>query len=292
MAVHRQLIPRLLIVLILVLLASIPAPAVQAAEDSSNAYVMGVFPFLPAANLEDIFAPVAAELSADINKTVKFRLSITYEAFVEALKEEAFDIVHIHPFDYVRYGRTRGYIPLVARSEELYAVFSVKSDSKITKINDLKGKRVGTPPATGAVTYLALDALHKAGVLSGKNVSIKNFPNHFACLQQLQIGNIDACATSLSTMRTFESQFGLKFRQIGNSESMPHTLFAVHKRVPKSDRNKMQSSLMGTPLSKVDPKLRELFISTSNPKTGSYFRVVTDKDYEPARKILQRLGIR
>lgn len=277
--------------LLIVFLLGISMPS-YAVAPVGNGYVMGVFPFLPAANLEGIFAPISAEVSEAINRPVKLRLSLTYDAFINALRDETFDIVHMHPFDYVRYGRAHGYIPLVARSEELYAVFSVKSGSKTSKISELRGLRVGTPPETGAITYLALDALRKSGLTASKDVTVTSYPNHFACLQQLQIGSVDACATSLPTLRTFESQFGLKFKRVGTSLTMPHTMFAVHKRVPASDREQIRTVLLGSTLSKVDPHLRELFIASSDTQTGNYFRAVTDSDYEQARRILKRLGIK
>lgn len=261
-----------------------------ATESSKNEYVLGVFPFLPAANLEGIFAPIAAELSKALGKPVRLRLTSTYDTFITALRDQNFDIVHVHPFDYIQFARQNGYHPLVARSEDLFALFSVKSKSPITKLRDLKGKRVGTPPATGAVTYLALDALQKAGLTPEKNLAVRNFPNHLACLQQLQIGSIDSCATSSGTLKTFESQFGIPLKRIGHSITIPHTMFAAHSRIPPHDREIIRATLLASSLSQVDPHLRDLFIETGNATTGRYFKSVTDRDYEPARRILKRLG--
>lgn len=271
-------------------LLSLNTSPASAAEAPKKEYILGVFPFLPVSNLEGIFAPVAAELSKALGKPVRLRLTSTYDSFITALQDQTFDIVHIHPFDYVRFGRQRGYHPLVARSEDLFAQFSVKAGSPITTISDLKGKRLGTPPATGSVTYLALDAVKKAGLSPAKNLTIKNFPNHLACLQQLQIGSVDACATSASTLKTFESQFGLSFKRIGHSISIPHTMFAVQDRIPDDDRKTIKSVLLCCSLSQVDPQLRQLFIESSNATTGQYFKAVSDHDYDPARRILKQLG--
>lgn len=264
--------------------------SLYAAEPAKKEYVLGVFPFLPSANLEGIFAPIAAELSKALGKPVRLRLTSSYDTFVQALQDQTFDIVHIHPFDYVQFGRQKGYHPLVARSEDLFALFSVKSGSPIAKLSDLKGKRLGTPPATGAVTYLALDAIHKAGLTPGKNLSVRNFPNHLACLQQLQIGSVDSCATSSGTLKTFESQFGLPLKRIGHSISISHTLFAAHNQIPATDREIIKKTLLASSLSQVDPHLRQLFIETGNASTGNYFKAVSDKDYESSRRILKRLG--
>jgi len=269
---------------------SLGAGQSHAGEPVKNEYVLGVFPFLPVTNLEGIFAPIAAELSRALGKPVRLRLTGSYSAFISALQDQTFDIVHVHPFDYIQFARQKGYQPLVARSEDLFALFSVKKGSSLDKISDLKGKRVGTPPATGAVTYLALDALKKAGLVPGRNLAIRNFPNHLACLQQLQIGTIDSCATSASTLKTFESQFGLPMKRIGHSVSIPHTMFAAQSRIPASDREIIKSTLLSSTLSQVDPHLRQLFIESSNATTDRYFKAVSDRDYEPARKILKRLG--
>ncbi len=289
MPILRRLLSLSSIALVCGLLLLSPTRS-HSAPPADNAYLLGVFPFLPVPNLEGIFAPVAAELSGPLKKTVRLRLTSTYEAFISALNDQTFDIIHVHPFDYIRFAHARGYLPLVARSEDLFAQFSVKNGSPIQRLADLKGKRIGTPPATGAVTYLALDALQKEGLRPGTNITVKHFPNHLACLQQLQIGSMDACATSASTLKTFESQFKLTFTRIGHSISIPHTMFAVHKRVPASDRKIILDTLQSSTLSTVDPHLRLLFIESSDAVTGRYFKPVTDRDYHPARTILKRLG--
>ncbi len=263
----------------------------KAAQSPKKDYLMGVFPFLPVSNLEGIFAPIAFEISKEIDRPVKLRFTTTYDSFISAIKEETFDIIYIHPFDYVRFGYKSGYRPVAAKSDNLYALFSVKSSSPINRITDLKGKTVGLPPVTGAVTYLALDALRKVGLSINRNITARNFSNHLACLQQLQIGNVDACATSSSTLKTFETQFGLKLKRIGQSTSIPHTMFAVHKRVPSQEQKVIRSFMFSCDLLPVDPKLRELFMESANITTGHYFKEVNDKDYNVARKILKGLNL-
>ncbi|MFA6823261.1 MAG: phosphate/phosphite/phosphonate ABC transporter substrate-binding protein [Geobacter sp.] len=252
-------------------------------------YTLAVFPFLPTGNLEGIFAPIAAELSRELGKPVRFRVTPTYDAFIAALKEKKFDIVHIHPFDYVQFGQAIGYQPLVARTEGLYAEFSVKEGSPLKRLSDLRGKQIGTPPSTGSVTYLARAALQQAGIRPDE-ITIRNFPNHLACLQQLQIGSVDACATSAPAARVFEAQLGLKLQHIGRSQTITHALFAVHKRVPAADRERIKNSLIATKLETMDPKLRALFIDPGSATPGRYFQPVTDRDYNQARRIMQQLG--
>lgn len=258
------------------------------AVPQSREYTLAVFPFLPTGSLEGIFAPIAAELSKALGKPVRFRITPTYDAYIATIKEQKFDIIHVHPFDYVQYGQPAGYQPLVARTEGLYAAFSVKAGSPIHRLNDLRGKQLGTPPNTGSVTYMARAALSQAGI-SSKEISIRHFPNHLACLQQLQIGSVDACATSAPAARLFESQLGLHLQHIGHSQTITHVAFAAHRRVPAADREKIKATLIASTLSSVDPKLRALFIEPDSSTPGRYFKPVSDHDYDQARLILKRL---
>lgn len=261
----------------------------SAAAAAPQEYTLAVFPFLPTSNLEGIFAPLAAELSTALGKPVRFRVAPTYDAFTVALKEKTYDIVHIHPFDYVQFGQASGYRPLVARTEGLYAEFSVKAGSPIRQVRDLRGKRLGTPPHSGAVTYMARATLAQAGIRPG-DLTVRHFSNHLACLQQLQIGSVDACVTSAPAVRVFESQLGVKLQRIGRSQTIPHVLFAVHRRVPLADCQKIRDALLSSTLSSVDPKLRALFIEPDSSTPGRYFKPVSDQDYEPARQILKQLA--
>ena len=252
-------------------------------------YTMGTFPFLPPANLESIFAPISAEISAAVGKPVRMRATTTFDGFTKAIVEKKYDIVQMQPFDYIRVGKAAGYIPLVTRTEPLYAYFSSKPDTKIRSLKDLKGALVGLPPETSAISYLAKSALKAEGLTAPAHLRFRYFPNHLACLQQLLIGSVTACATSAPAARLFEEQAGVTLSHIANSRFIPHTMFAVHSRVPAKDREVIKKTLVSTTLSGVDPKLRKLFIDV-NPSDGiHYFVPVSDRDYDSARRILKQV---
>jgi phosphonate transport system substrate-binding protein len=266
-----------------------PLSLAAAEAPAPHEYNMGTFPFLPPANLESIFAPISAEISAAVGRPVRMRATSSFDGFTKAIVDKKFDIVQMQPFDYVRVGKQAGYIPLVARTEPLYAHFSAKTDSKIKKLADLKGGTLGLPPDSSAVSYLAKATLQSYSATRGNAVAYRYFPNHLACLQQLLIGTVDACATSAPAARLFESQSGVRLAEIGKSRTIPHAMFAVHKRINPTDRAKIKATLLSTTLSGVDPKLRKLFIDLDPTDGIHYFKPVTDKDYDSARQILNLL---
>lgn len=281
--------------LALLLLMPVLAPPVAVAAGPlapagvSHEYVMGVFPFLPPSNLEAIFAPISAELSQAVGKPIRMRMTHSFDLFTNAIAEQKYDIVQMQPFDYLRVGKRSGYIPLVTRSERLYATFSVKSGSPVQGLRDLRGRVVGLPPETAAVSSLAVATLKSEGLRNERDYTLRYFPNHLACLQQLMIGTVASCATSAPAVRLFEAQYGITLNHIGKSYSIPHTMFAVHKRLPAADRAKIKAQLLATTLAGVDPKLRSLFIERDTNDPRSYFIPVTDRDYDVARQILKQL---
>lgn len=276
--------PLFIVIALFVCLSAVSS--IQAAETPPSPYTLGVFPFLAKPTLEGIFAPIAGELAGALGRPVRLQSASGFEKFTENLERQQYDIAHIHPFEYVISGKKSGYIPLAVRTEKLKAVFAVKEESTIKAPRDLKGKIIGFPPKVATVSYLAKVALAKSGLKPGKDVTIKNFSTHQSCLQQLLIGDIDACASGEAILRVFEDQSKKKFRVILASPEIPQTLFVAHRRIPVADQETIRKTLVNSQLSGVDPKLRNLFLPDEENQHG-YFRSTQDKEFDVVRKYLK-----
>jgi phosphonate transport system substrate-binding protein len=254
----------------------------------SKEYTLGVFPFLAKPTLEEIYAPIAAELAVALGRPVRILIAPSFEKFTENLERQHYDIAHIHPFEYVISGKKSGYKPLVTGTEMLRAVFAVKAESTIKEPHDLKGKVIGLPPRVATASYLAKVALAESGLKPDKDVAIQYFRTHQSCLQKLLIGDIDACACGESILHVFEDQSKIKFRVILNSPEIPYPLFVVHRRVPVADQETIRKALVSSQLSGVDPKLRNLFFPGTE-KQGGYFRSTQDEDFDIVRSYLKMI---
>jgi phosphonate transport system substrate-binding protein len=285
----RRQIPRLLLILLLVSFgwgSRALAAETDSPSSSSQPYLFGSFPFLEQTTLEKIFSPIAAELSTALNKPIHYQSAATFEKFMSNLERQQYDIAHIQPFDYVSIAVKAGYLPVATRIEMLPAVFVVKEDSPLQNAQDLRGKILGLPPKVAAVSILAKAAMRESGLQPDKDVSLLYFKNHHSCMQGLLIGDIDACATGQRNKGLFEDKTQQPLRVILTSSEIPHTLFVVHQRVPAADRMIIQKTLLDTKLSGIDPKLRKIFLPSTDKK-GAYFRVIKDKDYDIVRHYLK-----
>ena len=238
----------------------------------------GVYPHLPPRDLEKVYAPIAEEFSRVLNMPVKFESSSSFENFNDRLDQDTFDVVFVQPFDFVRIADAYGYQPLAMRGEPLFTEFAVKMDSNLKKVSDLRGKKLALPPSISAVSRLAHVNLLKNGISPTKDVIRVHRRSHMSCLQQVLINQADACATAAPVLRFFESKMKTKFRVIGNSIAIPHTLFAVHPRVSEKNKN----------------LLRETILSWGNTDKGreilnrgklKEFQLIKNSDYDVVRRL-------
>lgn len=218
-----------------------------AADEAKAPYVFGVFPHLSMGQLEKVYAPIAQDFERALGRDVVFRTKSNFEQFTAELRQRSYDIALVQPFDYVVAHDQHGYLPLARRGETLAAQFMVRPDSKLKSMLDLRGKKVGVPPETAAISHLVKLALARAGVRPGHDVDIRHFRTHESCLQQLMIGAIDSCASAPYPVRFFKSRWKADLRVLSETFVIPHALFVVHKRVPPKERQILLETILSWP---------------------------------------------
>ena len=246
---------------------------------------MGVFPYLPQSKLQELFEPIAADFEKLFGKKVTLSSRSEYDTFTEALKRQEFDIALIHPFDYPEAHDRHGYLPVARRKEELKGLILVNADSPLKTLQELKGKTIANPPREAAVSYLTSIALMEAGIDPNKGVRRDYGKSHFSCMQKLLIGEADACGTAHQALLHFEKekQMTSKFRVLHETAPVSHSVFVVHKRMSKKDRDALQARILNWPNTPEGKKIID---------AGQFipFVAATDKDYASVRKIMKKIG--
>lgn len=248
------------------------------ASSSQKEYIMGVFPHWPPRELEKVYSPMAADISKAIGKPVIFRTSSTYRKFMENLDKQVFDIAFVQPFDYIRIADKYGYKPLATRHEKLSAIIVTKQDSPLTNIKDLKNKTISLPPTVAAVSHLITDHIYNNHLTPGKNIKLSYHRSHVSCMQQVLIGTSDACGTAAPALRFFEHKMKVTLKIISRSKAIPHTLFTIHPRVPKKEKQKIQARILQW--AKTDAGKKLLARGRMKP-----LRAIQDSEYDIVRRM-------
>ncbi len=257
----------------------------NAPAHAADTLQFGVFPYLPPAKLQALFAPIAADLEKALGIKVELSSRSEYATFSEGLRSQTFDIAFIQPFDYPAAHDKYNYLPIARRGESLEALIIVLPDSPIKTIKDLKGKVIANPPSEAAVSYLTSMSLLDASIDPIKSVKREFGKSHFSCMQSVLVGAADACGTADQALMHFEKekQMTAKFRVLHRTPPVAHSLFVIHKRVPTETRARLQSTILNWQQTEAGRKIIE---------NGQFipFVAAQDKDYQTVRNAMRRIS--
>lgn len=276
----RPVLYALLMLLITVWMQTATGSELTRTDTESDSYILGVFPHLPPRELEKVFAPMAADLGETVGRDIHFRSSTTYEKFSDNLNEGLYDIAFLQPFDYVRVSGKEGYLPLATRTQRLAAIIVTQTDSRLSDIDSLKGKRLSLPPESAAVSILIKDHLRRQGLVPGRDIEISHHRSHVSCMQKVLIGETDACGTAAPAVRFFQKRMKVQMKTIVRTMDIPHTLFAIHSRVPESERKKIKQRILSWGNTENGHKIL-------NRGSLKPFVSIDDSDYDIVREIAE-----
>lgn len=238
-------------------------------------YVLGVYPHFSPRLIETIYAPLAAGFSRVLDHPVQLRTSSSFEKFSANLDTQAYDIVLVQPFDYVRIADTLGYVPLARLREPLVAVFAVRIDSQLHSLLDFRGKTLAAPPSSAAVSRLAWQTLHAAGLDPQLDVNWRYVSEHNACIQHMILGKVEACITSTEALTFIDTQTPAEYRIVAQTPPLPHVLFAAHPRLSQQHRALLTQTLLGLADSAAGHALLEqIGVAPLLPATDAEYDVV------------------
>jgi phosphonate transport system substrate-binding protein len=272
---------KLVSLLAITLLATAYNPATHS-KPQTDRCALGVFPFLSAQRLENIFAPIAAELGKAVDCEFRYKSAPNFRSFMDRLRQRQYEVAFVQPFDYVRLAATHGYIPLAAQNASLVSIVVVRQDSGFTTLADLKGKTIALPPAVAAVSYLTKVALEDAGLDPASDVKLVYTKNHGSCLQQVLIGKASACGTVETIMRLFEKNNDIAMKWVAQAPVIPQSLFVVRDDVPLEDQQRLKQQLVEM---RASGDAGKMFSVDGNPRI---FRAMQDSEYDIVRRYWQR----
>lgn len=247
-------------------------------------YRLGIVPFFTAVRLEEIYAPVAAELGKALARPVEFRTATGFDKYYDALKRGEYDIAVVHSFFYVPAVDEFRYQPLARMQEPFTAVIAVLENSPVKSLADLKGKTVATPPEYLPTVHLVRRLMRDRGFNPTTDFTFKAFKGVDSCLQQVAIGDAAGCICPPFALQGLEVKMNLRFRRVVESPAIPNLTFIVHNRVPEADRRKLRDLLLG--LSSSDDGRRLL-----QPMQTKALVAAQNAEYDNVRQMLKQLDL-
>jgi ABC-type phosphate/phosphonate transport system substrate-binding protein len=247
MLVTRPLRRGLLMIACLVVLLPPLALAADAGGQTAPGYRFGVFPYVPALTIDRIFGPMAASFAAELGRPVHLKTRSTFESFAEQLEQQTYDIIFVHPFLYVEAADRHDYLPLARLEGQLTAVVLVSEERPWGSWSDLAGKVIATPPPLSAVSELARWALLDAGLVPQIDTTLQHYQTKMGCLHAVSVGAADACVLPKFVLPQISEIGEGSLRVMAESSGIPNLVFATHRRLPRTERNKLLALILSWP---------------------------------------------
>lgn len=275
---------RLMLVCLIVLAVALPAQAIDKVR-------IGILPQQEAAKTFKMFGPIAEHLTKETGVKFEIATAPTFEAFMDRVKKDEFDIIYLNSYLYAVAHNTAGYEAFVKVKQDgltkFRGVVVVRADSPIKSLKDLNGKTIVFADDTSLAGYL----LQKAYFLDRgfdlvRQATVKFAGKHDAALTQVYNGAADAAGVREPAVAQMKDKLDLsQLRVLFETDWMPQLPFAASKRMDPDLLVKAKAALLGLDTTTDAGK------AILQPAAFEGFEAATDKDYDTVREFATRLSL-
>ena len=268
---------------VLVVSAVLPSPA-TAKKD----LVLGIHPYLPPAELQQVFTPLVRELEEHLGLSVSLSIAENYDSHIRAVGHGKVDIAFLGPASYVQLVRQHGPHPLLARLEVngsplLSGVIFVADKSPIKRLEQLRGKRFAFCDRESTMGYLVpLFMLERAGVAPDSLAVQAHLSDHENVVLGVLTGDFDAGAAKDDIFDRYRPQ-GL--RSLAVSPPVSEHVFVARKKLASDMVSRVRDVLLHLA---DDPAGAQTLRSIRADATALV--PVADRDYDRLRTMLDAVA--
>jgi phosphonate transport system substrate-binding protein len=291
---------KILIILSLIwgVAAHAETPAATTNGETSPAQItIGVIPGGNPENLREQSLELAKSLQATLNVPVNIYISKNYAGLVEAMKAKKIDFAFFSSRTFVEAEeqlKAKVLLKKVWDHPYYYSTIIARPDSKIKKIEDLKGKKIAFVDLNSSSGYIYPEyAIRKKGLTDKDFAEVVFSGNHQASIDYIENKKVDAAAVFSDDEKGTKgawNKFGkkkIKYRVIWMSEAIPNDPFCVRQDFydlyPKTTHSLMFALIDLAEGGQNKEKYSEILGSRD-------LMPATSRQYDPVREMVKSLG--
>jgi phosphonate transport system substrate-binding protein len=257
----------------------------QAAEDP---LLMGVFPRRNATLTTELFTPLANHLSARLGREVKLVIAKDFPAFWRGVSDRRYDLVHYNQYHYIT--SAKDYRVIAHNKEfgrgEVAGALYVRRDSGITRISQLKGRRIVFGGGQDAMMSYILPRY----LLLQAGLTPRDYTSQFAnsppnALMALYFNQTEASGAGdiLIDLPVVKQHIDTtELIHLGTTEPLLHLPWAVRRDMAPALRSRLQTLLVELEESERGRRVLELAEMTG-------IGAAEDADYDAHRRIVAQV---
>ena len=262
----------------------------------SDSIVIG---FNPGGNPE-VEKKLAVELASDLQNELGISVNVfmgkDYQSLVEAMKSGKIDFGFFSVYSFVEAEKSAGakvLLKKIWKSPQYYSVILVPQKSKISRLKELKGKKIAFVDEISASGFLyPMVALLKAGIPEADlRTNAVYSGNHAASISMFEQGKVDAVAVFADDSKgrsgaweKFHSGKDMKVKVIWTSEPIPNDPFCVRENFYTQNPMLTHSVMLG--LIDIFEKNKDKYKLLLGSEA---LMPATSRQYDPVREMIQFL---
>lgn len=218
-----------------------------AANAAPAPLILAVHPYLPVAEINTRFSPLAHYLEQETARPVVIRVGRNYAEHIHSIGSDKVDIAYMGPVPYVKVVHQYGKKPILARQEiggqpYLRGVIFVRQDSPVQTLAALKGMRFafGDPDSTMS-HVVPLRMLETAGVPEASLGHSDFLGAHKNVALAVLAGDYDAGAVK---QEVFDEMSSKGLRSLAISPPVPDHVFITSAKLSPNLQNILRNALL------------------------------------------------
>jgi phosphonate transport system substrate-binding protein len=215
------------------------------ATSEAGVCTFGVFPYVPALKIGELFAPMTVEFGTALGVPIQLRTNETFEKFEGELAVGSYDITLVHPFLYVDAHQAQGYRALTRVDQDLRGVIVSRRSRPINSLADLRGEKLALPPRGAGVSYLLRLAMLEENLTVGVDLRLRYHQTKVSCLHAVATGVAVGCVVPSFLGDQLHAISEMQLVPIWQSRSIAGLMFATCPRLPEAARIALAERMIG-----------------------------------------------
>ena len=236
----------------------------ETAVKPTKAYIV---PQLTASQTYTLWAPVLERIGKSAQLCFDLIVPATIPQFETDLAKGRPDFVFMNPYHVVMKWREHQYVPLVASSEPIFGVLTVKKDSKYASLQDLSNGKIAFPAPNSFAASLLIRSLLTNNGIRFEPVYVKTHSNVYRSVVR---GDVAVAGGGIeSTLLAEPSELKDELRVLAETKRYTSHPFSANARVPKVIQDRVQAAFLNLAKTADGAELLSR-IQMAKPMTVSY----------------------
>jgi phosphonate transport system substrate-binding protein len=252
-----------------------------------SSMVLGVFPRRGQKVTENMFAPLAAYLTQEMEVSIELDVPRDFEEFWKGVGDRKYDLVHYNQYQYVKSHKLYGYDAILMNEEQGISRFRagiwVRKDSGFQSLEDLRGGKIIFGGGKQAMmAYTGPTWLLKQAGLTSDDYEENYAITPLAGCKAMYLGQADACGSGeiMFKLPALKKQVNPDdVTMLAQTEPLAFLVWAVKQDMPETQRVALQQALSNLEHSEQGEKILESVKMTD-------FVIANDSDFFKHREII------